>query len=164
VTLTDFTRQFYRIFCPNYKSSIQKGFEALEKIDKLKKLAMEGNITQYDYNFHHDTFFLFAKARELMYSNIDAAKIKKFKKLSKEYKLQYPKTYRFYVKLEKERWRLLSFIIKILVRHSKEYRMIDKILFNRLTSHLYMYLYRVAKKRFPKFLNNQAMPVEILFK
>ncbi len=165
VTLTSFTLQFYRAFCRNHMASIKIGFRALEKIKDLRRLAIEGNIPQYNYEFHFDTFFLLAKARELIYRDTGKEGIKEFKKLAKTYKSKHPKTYRFYVKLNNnENSRLFLPMLKLLVRKNSHYRLIDRMLFNPLTSRFYLFLYRKSKKRFPKFLNKQAMPIDTLFR
>lgn len=165
VTLTNFTLMFYKIFCTNHEDSIEKAYTALGKIIRMKEIAEEAGIENYNYEFHYDTFYLLAKMREIIYSDVKKDDIKEFKHLAKEYKDKYPNTYRFYTKISiKKNYFLTSVLIKLLVRKKREYRFIDKVLFNKITSKFYIYLYQIAKKRFPKFLDSQAMPVETLFK
>ncbi len=165
VTITDFTIQFYRAFCTDYNTSLEKGIKALEKIEKLGGLSMEIGLEDYRYDFHHDTFFLLAKARDLIYKDSIEGEVKNFKKMVKKYKVQYPGSYNFYVKIDGGKAKsLLAFMLKTLVRKDRKYRIIDRVLFSPLSTRIYIGLYRVAKKKFPKFLNKQAMPVEILFK
>ncbi len=157
--------QFYRAFRRDREASIKVGFRALDKIIELKSLATEGNIPQYNYEFHYNTFFLFAKSRELIYRDTGKEEIKEFKKLTKDYELKHPKTYRFYVILNSSKTnRLLPPMLKLFVRRNSNYRLIDKLLFNPLTSRFYLFLYKKSKKRFPKFLNKQVMPIDTLFR
>lgn len=165
VTITDFIINFHRNFCSDPDMSVRKGFEALKKVKRLQEIAIKSGIDQYDYNFHYETFFIFAKARELIYFNEKKSEIKKFKRLVKVYKSKYPRAYKFHIKVSTKKiapW--FSFLLKILIRKTKDYRMVDKFLFNKFTFHIYMLLYKVVRKRFPKFLNNQAMPFETLLK
>ena len=80
VTITDFTIQFYRTFCTDYNMSIEKGIKALEKIERLGEISSEIGLEDYRYDFQRDTFFLFAKARDLIYKDSTEEEVKNFKK------------------------------------------------------------------------------------
>ena len=165
VTITDFTVAFYRNFCQDPESSIEIGYKALKKIDKLNRIARENEIDCYDYAFHYDTFYLLLKSRELIYFDLNRECIKEFKTMVKKYRSDYPYAYRFRVKLSKKKKNKIFLpLIRLLVRRKKEYRLQDKILFNKFTSPIYLSIYKTAKKKFPKFLDNQGMPFETLFK
>lgn len=168
VTITDSMFHFYRVFVKKREKSVNDAYETLEAINTMKELADQLQVP-YNYNFHYDTFRLFAISRDLLYSKkaYDTTLINRLYELLGEYEAEYPLKYRFYVNLSSDRKLLSSFFarlaIRILVRKRKKYRLVDFLLFNRTTSPIYLLLFYIVKDKLPKFVNKQGMPVRSLF-
>ena len=168
VTVTESMMQLYHVNIKQHSRQVHEGYKRLEDIDTMKELAEQLQIP-YNYNFHYDTFQLFAIARDLLYSkkkNHDTL-IKHFYDLLDEYEANYPQKYRFYINLSEDVRGFSSFIariaIRIIVRKKKQYRMIDYVLFNRFTSGIYLLIFFYLRNKLPKFVNKQGMPVRSLF-
>ena len=151
-------------FVVNKKKSLKEVFKALSILKKMGKLSLQIGLP-YKYNFHYDTFRIIAYCRKLIYSEEKTLILKKLKLLLKKYYAKYKQIYKFNIsKNIKQKSLLFRFIIKILFRKKSKYRFIDRLIFNRFVSFFILIYIKINKRMFPKFVNNQGMPLDIFFK
>lgn len=168
VTITDSMLHIYHVFVKHRNTQVTEGYKRLEDLIKMKELAEQLQLP-YNFSFHHDTFELFAIARDLLYSkrkDIETISNRLYE-LLEEYEANYPRKYRFYVNMSGKSNIFTSLIVRlsvrIFVRKKKKYRIIDYLIFNRLTSGIYLLIFYTIRNKLPKFVNKQGMPVRSLF-
>jgi len=163
VTVTPAMALFHRTFAADTESGVLAAGEALKKIETMGRLA-RGLDIPYDYKFHLDTFTVFSLCRRLLYGACDENAAEMLKALVEEYEMKYPWAYRFNLEMKYSLGRTRpSRLLKAVIREGREYRLIDRLLFNPLTIPLYLLAFRLMQNRLPKFVNRQGMPVKALF-
>ena len=175
------------------RRSVAAGFAALDKIKSMRKLARAAGLP-YDFRFHFDTFRLFALARQALYGPAlnhhhvtenrssperTAAETtelaNQLRTYCKRYRRRYPDAYRFQIDPtmvasgEAGAARgfvntAVAFFLRRALRTHREYRWIDRVLFNPLTGRVYAFVFTLLKDRFPAFLNQQGMPLDRLLR
>lgn len=158
-------------FVQDKKTCLQEAAIALEKLDKMRPLAIASGMPYEDIEFMTDTFRILALAREYYFQPFTAEMEQRIRSAKKEYKLKYPKTglrYRYRVKTDfKPFWlkaRHLGWAIKVLMRRQRGYRLIDRILALNALSLVYRIIARRRPHWIPGFAKDSAMGVETVFK
>jgi hypothetical protein len=165
ITVTDAVIEFYNAFNEeNKEKSIRAAILSLNKIKKIKEL-LPFIKADFDYNFYSDTFKIIAYIRFLIYKENKDEIAGVLKNKIKKYNKKYKKRYKVYIKISKNYKNMaIKSFIKMFVRTDKKYRFVEKFFFNPLSSRIITLFYKLVKKNFPNFSDNQAMPIETFFK
>ena len=137
----------------------------------MLELAPQGGVPVEDIQFMRDTFRLLALAREYYFTEFTPELEARLREAKRLYKLAWPKRglhARYRVKLDfKPFWlrrRYLGWVLELVMRRRKRYRMIDRL----LTLHLLSLIYRIVAWRrphwIPGFAKESAMGVDVVFK
>lgn len=149
---------------------VKQGYDALEKVTEMKRLAKELGLPVADIEYMYDTFSIFLLAREYYFSPYNEEIRKRIKKAKKGYKKKYPKSVRprYRVKTNFDPFTLRSahirWLTRILLRKKRGYRVLDRLLTLHLLGVAYKLLIRARPKLIPKFAREHAMGIETLFK
>jgi len=153
----------FNSFISNKIESTKISSNSLDKIKELKKIGNKLHIP-YNYRLHYDTMLLFYLIRQLMYNPNDIELLNRIEKLIEQYHDNYPEHYKFSIS---ENFNspagLLIFLIKLVIRKKKRFRILDNLIFNPITSFLIITIIKLNKKSFPEFAGKIAMPVENFF-
>ncbi len=164
VSVTDGIIRFYNAFSDDTEESVRTGFRMLSRIKRMGEISKKHNFP-YDFDFHYDTLKIIAYCRKLIYSDHKREDCLYIDHLLEKYRNQYPKCYKFYINVTKQKKSLFTeLLISLFVRKRKEYRFLDRFLFNSVTSVLFLLTYRVFKRNFPLFIGKSAMPLSSIFK
>ncbi len=149
---------------------LQQGEEALKKIERMKEIASDAGLPVDDIQYMHDTFAILQLAREYYFLPFDETRKLKIKRAKKEYKKRYPKNSRprYRIKTNFEPMRLksrhLKWLMNILLRKKRGYRVIDRLLTLHLLGFIYKLLVRARPNMIPQFARKHAMGIETIFK
>lgn len=152
------------------ESCLQQGRDGLKKIARMREIAVEANLPVEDIDYMSDTFTLLHLAREYYFLPYDEERKKKIKKAKKEYKKRYPKSLRprYRIKANFEPMQLrsthLKWLMKILLRRKRGYRVIDRLFTLHLMGIMYKLLVKAKPEIIPKFARKHAMGIETIFK
>lgn len=144
---------------------------SLQKLDQMRKFAVECGMPVDDIEYMRDTFGILALAREYYFRTFDAEMELRLRAAKKAYKAKYPKggsRSRYRVKMHfTPFWlkaRYLGWALKILMRRRRGYRVVDRI----VTLHALSMIFRVISKRrphwIPAFAKESAMGVDTVFR
>lgn len=163
-------RKLMRHFVGDGATCLRQAQESLAKIDRMRHLAELAGLPAADIDYMRHTFTLLALAREyylLPYSEELRARLKQAKK---DYKLRYPagSRPRYKVKLSfkplRVRRRYLGWLVDLLLRRQRRYRLLDHLLTLHLLSFTYRLVHVSRPKLIPKFARKRAMGLEAIFK
>jgi hypothetical protein len=163
-------RKLIRHFVTDSPTCLEQARSALKKIERMRLLAQEVGLPVADIDYMRDTFRLLALAREyylLPYSEDLRARLKQEKK---DYKNQYPagSRPRYKIKLSfkpfQVKRRYLGWLLNLLLRRQRGYRLLDHLLTLHLLSFTYRLLHVSRPKLIPKFARKRAMGLETIFK
>ncbi len=159
VTLTNLVILAYRSFTRNWEKSIEKGKRGLLSIKRMGALNSALDLP-YDNRFHYRTFRLLYLSRKIIYGKDGDKPLVKLKILLKKYRSDYPDGYHFYINFKKTYFPpLLKFLLGLFIRKKAGYRLIDRLLYNSLTTGLLITIYRLIRGNFPLVAGKQGMPV-----
>lgn len=130
--------------------------EDLDNFLKLGKKLKIGNI-----NFYYETLKILLLCRKTMLNKIKEGEL--MREINK-YKNKYPDSFEFSINLSKENNKTFEKLAKLLIRERKEYRLIDKLLMSRFLSYISILIINNYIKNMPKFVNKQAMNIDIFFR
>lgn len=149
---------------------IDQGQKALKKIERMKEIAAEAGLPVEDIQYMYDTFAILQLAREYYFLPFDETRRQRIKKAKKEYKKRYPKQIRprYRIKTNFEPMRIksrhLKWLMHILLRRKRGYRVIDRLLTLYLMGFMYKLFIKARPKMIPKFARKHAMGIETIFK
>lgn len=158
-------RQFFRCFVKEGEEKILQGRRALEKIREMQRLAVELRLPGEDLAFMYDTFALLAAAREYYFREFSPAIVEKLTRLRDEYRARHALRYAIHLdfrplRLKRDR---LRWILKVLLRRQRGYRLVDRLFIIRALGWLYPLL-RGRGGLWPGFARRQAMGIDTVFK
>lgn len=158
-------RQFLRCFVREGEEKILQGQRALEKIREMQRLAAELGLPDGDLTFMYDTFAVLAAARAYYFREFCPAIVDELTRLRDSYRARHPVRYSIHldfrpVQLKRER---LRWILKVLFRRQRGYRLVDRLFTIRLLGWLYPLL-RGRARILPDFSRKQAMGIDAVFK
>jgi len=160
VTVNDTIISLYRNYSNNNAHSIEMGRDTLIKFKKLKNLQKKLRF-DYDYDYHFDTIYILYFIREFILTGKETL-LEIIDNLIVKYYNKHKYPYKFYISVTGKKRKITDLILKTIIRKRAKYRIIDRIIFNRLTSPLIMLLINLYKRNFPDFVNKQGMPIEKL--
>lgn len=163
-------RKLMRHFVSDSEACLAQAKTALEKIDRMRALAEQAGLPVADIDYMRHTFTLLALAREYYFLPYTEELREKLKQAKKDYKLQHPagSRPRYKVKLSfkplQVRRRYLGWLIDLLLRRQRRYRLLDHLLTLHLLSFTYRLVHVSRPKLIPKFARKRAMGLEAIFK
>lgn len=164
VTVTEHIVTFCNLFAENGARSVEAAAQGLECVRAMGDIGKKLDLP-YDHEFHYDTFELLYLCRRMIYGDGDGAAYEEFTVKLAQYRERHPGTYRFRVSTGRPAGgRFMRFILRTFIREGKQYRTIDRFLFGPLTPMLFRLWFRLTRKKFPAFIDKQAMPLEKLLK
>ncbi len=176
LTATDLIRRLYLALSANgaahgggveHDQTAYPTPEAFESyIVELDRLRRRLNF-KYDFGFHRDLFrILHAVGLELTRPDsdpFDPARIEALQTAAEAFRKRYGSLIKFKIHLTgRSESRILRTFLRLCARRRRSYRLLDRLLFNRLTIRLYLLVFHLNRKRLPAFINRQAMPIRIL--
>lgn len=163
-------RKLLRILVSSGEESVNKGYLALEKIEKMESIARELNLPDADIRYMYDTFSLLVLARKYYFLPYSDALKKRILKAKKRYKKTYPKESRPRYRMKTNftpftlRRYHLKWILQISLRKKRGYRVVDYLITMHLLAIVYRIIVFVKPDAIPKFARKKAMGIEAIFK
>ncbi len=163
-------RKLMRHFVSDPEACLNQAQDGLEKIERMRALAQEAGLPVDDIDYMHATFTLLALAREYYFQPYSEGLKTRLKQAKKEYKQRYPSgsRTRYKVKLSFKPFRLrrrtLGWLLDLLLRRQRGYRLIDHLLVLHLLALTYRLLHASSPGLIPKFARKRAMGLETIFK
>lgn len=146
---------------------VRNGYQALKNIRRMKELAAELGLPQEDFDFQYDTFRIIAVARAYYFLSHPQRTLKLLVRMKENYDAKWPEP-RYAVHIDPKPFPLrrvhLHRIIKLLCRHRRGYRLLDRLLAVTLYSALGPLVRRANRNIFPDFAQEQAMGIDSVFK
>ncbi|MGJ8657772.1 MAG: hypothetical protein ACSHX6_15095 [Akkermansiaceae bacterium] len=162
-------------FVKDKEKAIAEANQALLHFPEMLSLADSLKWNTADVHFMHQTFKLFALAREYYFTPFTPAMKKRVNEAKDAYKKQFPNSPnktnserpRFRIKIDYRRFpvshRKLAILQRLFIRNNSKYRMTDHVVTLRLLGILYRFFSKKKSKLIPKFLRKSAMGVDSLF-
>jgi len=160
----------FRVLVQHNEQIVAAGYEALQKIEQMKALALDLQLPVGDIEFMADTFALLALAREYYFLPYNDEIRLRLKIAKKKYKDQYPKSSRPRYRIKTDfnpfalRSRHLGWLLRISLRNKRGYRIIDYLLTIHLLSLIYFLLTRAKPDIVPPFARKSAMGIGAIFR
>jgi hypothetical protein len=167
IVANHFMRKFMRCYVSNGRKVVEQGFQALEKIKRMKQLAEPLGLPVEDFDFMYETFSMIAKVREYYFLDFTSELQNQLVEMKKAYEEKYAEP-RYTLMLDCSRFKLrrahLRLMLKVMFRGEHGYRLFDRIVTLNLLSILYPLLKRFNKKVVPEFASESAMGFDSIFK
>lgn len=163
-------RKVLRYLVQDGEQSVSSGYQALEKIERMKALAMDLQLPADDIQFMADTFALLALAREYYFLPYTEEIKLRLKNAKKQYKSQYPKSCRPRYRVKTDfspfvlRTRHLGWLLRISLRSKRGYRVLDYLLTLHLLTMIYFLITRAKPDLIPSFARKSAMGIGAIFR
>ncbi|NCC50108.1 MAG: hypothetical protein EOM20_02720 [Spartobacteria bacterium] len=166
ILITHSLRKILRCFISDGEACIREGYQALDKIQRMKRRARKLGLPEDDFDFQYATFEILAKSREYFFRPYDEGLIRELSAMVASYRVHYPTGYTVVLDFKPVRVarRLIRAVLRFCLRDQRGYRLIDRLFILKLLSVLYPLLNRFGAKRVPAFAARQAMGVESLFR
>ncbi|MDD2463041.1 MAG: hypothetical protein PHI97_03525 [Desulfobulbus sp.] len=163
-------RKLMRHFVSDSEACLNQAQDALAKIGRMQQLAKEAGLPVDDIDFMQATFALLALAREYALLPFSEELKDRLKQAKKRYKQRFPSgsRSRYKIKLSFKPFRLrrryLGWLLGLLLRRQRGYRLIDHLLVLHLLALTYRLLHASRPGLIPKFARKRAMGLETIFK
>lgn len=163
-------KKFLGHFVRDGEACIRQGYSAIGKIDRMHDLAATCNLPVEDIEYMKHTFAILALAREYFFRPFDEDIVRRLKKAKKAYKKRYPRgtRYRYAIKLDFKKFRMkrrtIKWMFHYFIRDQKTYRAIDRLVFLRFLSVVYVVVRRAAPRVIPEFARKSAMGIDAIFR
>lgn len=170
IFINDSVRKVLQYLVKKPEDTIQEGYIALKKIEKMKSLAEELSLPAEDLQFMADTFHILALARSYYLLPDNDKTVMKLKKAKKKYKKLYPKKDRprYQIKTNYESFPLrighLALLSRFCLRTQRGYRVIDYLFTLHLLGLLYRIFVLMNPKKIPAFARKHAMGIGTIFR
>ena len=157
-------------FVRDGEACIRQGHSALHKIDRMHGLAATCGLPVEDIEFMRHTFAILALAREYFFRPFDDEIVERLNAAKKAYKKRYPRgtRYRYAVKLDFKKFRMkrrtIKWMFHYFIRDQKTYRTIDRLVFLRFLSAVYLVVKRTSPRVIPEFARKSAMGIDAIFR
>jgi hypothetical protein len=155
------------ISAPTGRELVRSGYQALKNIRRMKELAAELGLPQESFDFQYDTFRIIAVARAYYFLSHPELTLGLLKKMKKNYEAKWPEP-RYAVQIDPKPFPVrrthLKRLIRIVCRHRRGYRPLDRLLAVTLYSALGPLVRRANRNIFPDFAREQAMGIDSVFK
>jgi hypothetical protein len=170
IFINDSVRKILQHLVENHEGSIQEGYNALEKIKRMKTLAEELGLSAEDIQFMNDTFYIIALARSYYFLPDNEETVTTLKKAKKKYKVLYPKKDhpRYRIKTNYKPFPLriasLALLSRFCLRNKRGYRIIDHLFTLHLLGVIYRLFVFINPEKIPAFVRKQAMGIGTIFR
>lgn len=155
-------RKLLRCFVADGEQKVTQGYAALRKIDTMLELARKLGLPEDGLRFQKDTFEILAAAREYYFAPFTPELSARLASLRDQYRRRHDP--RYTVSLDFSRFplpgRYLRLLLRVLLRHRRRYRMLDRIQMIRLLSISGPLLRLTQRRLMPHFADRQAMGLE----
>ena len=159
-------RQILRCFVQDGEKAIRTGYEAVADIEEMKGLAERMDFRKGDIDFMLDTYRILALAREYYFRDFSADVAKKLESARDAYRTAHECRYSVHLDFKPVNLRTgrLRWLVRILFREQRGYRLIDRVFTIRILSWIYPLLKRMGVNFLPAFSQKQAMGIDTVFK
>jgi len=163
-------RRILGYFVKDPETAVRAGEAALGLFPHMLKLVRETGWPEDDIEFMRDTFRLIALARRFYFLPWDPDLLIAIGQAKQTYKQRWPRPdrqrYRIKTSLEPAhaKRRLLRWIIALLLRKRRGYRLIDRLFTLDLLGMLYRLFKPAARRALPKHLRKSAMGIDAVLK
>lgn len=159
-------RQLLRCFVTDDDAVIERGRDALKKIDEMRGLAERLGLPVKDIEFMRDTFAIFAVAREYYFGEYTPELADRLRTMREAYRSRHAVRYSIHLDFQPVniKTRRLRWYLRILFRDKRGYRLLDRFFTIRILGWLYPLLTRMGLKFLPEFSRKQAMGIDSVFK
>jgi len=163
-------RKLMRALVGNGKECVEAGYDALTRINRMKELTRELGFRVEDIEYMADTFGLLALAREYYFLPYSEEVKYRIKMAKKEYKRKYPRGSRPRYRIKTNfspftmHSRHLRWLLFILLRDKRGYRVMDHLLTLHLLAYSMRFLFFLRPGILPKFIRDSAMGIETIFR
>jgi len=160
--VNDLTRAVVFYFVKNHANFLKISDDSLQSINHMKNLSAKLKI---DTDFALGTFYLLYLCRKLFYKPNDLLLQDLIKEKISIYKNTYSHHYKFEIDYAYSFFRVGIFktIFKITLRRRKKYRLVDYVLFNKISSQIMGEVFTRASNHLPSFVNSIGMPLKTFF-
>ncbi len=163
-------RKMMQTFVVDGKECVDAGYRALSKIDQMKALARQIGLNVDDIQYMADTFGILALAREYYFLSYSDEVKYRVKIAKKNYKLKYPpgSRPRYRIKTDFSNFKMrshhLRWILRLLLRDKRGYRVLDYLFTLHLLAYAIRFLVFVRPSILPKFARDSAMGIETILR
>lgn len=159
-------RQIMRCFVSHGEAAVQRGKDALARIDEMIELSRRLDLRPEDFVFMRDSYEILAAAREYYFRDFTSDTANRIRSLDGKYREKYPDGYTFHINFNPVRVKTarLRWILKILLREKRGYRFTDRIFTIHILGIVYPTLRRINPGLLPDFSRKQAMGIDTIFK
>ncbi len=166
IFINHYVRQFLRCFVLDGEARIREGRFALEKLDEMIDLAIREDLPVSDLRFQRDTFAILAAAREFFFRPRNRAADARLVAQVRRYRATYSPRFNIFLGLLPIRLgrRRLRWMLNLLFRPRRGYRVIDRLLVLRLLGAGFPFLLKSAPARLTEFAEGQGMGWRALFR
>jgi hypothetical protein len=163
-------RKIVAHFMTDPERALRAGEAAAAWFPRMIELAKEAELPVDDIEHMRDAFGLILLARRYYLLPFDESMAETIRVTKKHYKQRWPKEirqrYRVKVSFEpfKLKRRTIAWMVSLMVRKKRGYRLIDHVFTLGLLSYVYRIFRTRAPQALPKFMRESAMGVDVLFK
>lgn len=160
IFITDTVRLFLRHFVQDPEGKIGQGYEALRKLQRMIALAEEMRLPADGLRAQYAVYEVLAVAREYFFGTPNPAVECRLRELIRQVYLSPVEShYVFIARFRKSRVRggLIRFVLRLLIRRRRDYRLTDRLVLLRLLAWLGWMLKFVPAHRLPAVAVSQGM-------
>ena len=164
--ITPWMRAVLRCMVLDHQRTITEGWHALQTLNTMQQLAMEHDLPQQGLQLQYDTFELLATAREYFFSDAPVAIQERLAILHKRYRATHRQRYALQSAEAAGvlHSRYFPFLLRIVLREQRGYRLIDHLLVLQLPTLLTPLLRRWYRQIFPPSTRAHGMGIEVVLK
>lgn len=163
-------RKIVSHFITDPERALRGGEAAAELFPRMIQLAREAELPVDDIEHMRDAFGMILLARRYYFLPFDETLAEQIRAAKRHYKQRWPKEIRqrYRVKISfvpfKLKRRTIAWMISLMVRKKRGYRLLDRFFTLSLLSFIYRIFRTRAPQALPKFMRESAMGVDVLFK
>lgn len=163
VTVTKAVAALSRRVVENPEKVIADAKAVLARMKGLKALAKAADIP-YRAKFHYRTFKMLFRVKKALYLPQPDEKIEKLIARAEKYHRRYPEGYRFKIDPDiNGASPVVAGALRLFVRPRRRYRILDRMLFNRISSRAVTAATLLIRGHLPDFADRQGMPLSAFF-
>lgn len=159
-------RKVLRRLVHDREASIEDGYAQLETIRSMQERAPAAGLESEDFELQYDTFEILAIAREYFLAEDHRPAARRLEEKVEAYAARHPEG--FLIELSFSPWNIrsawLKALLRVFMRRSSTYRVVDRAALNVLTKVLYPIANRLHARKMPGMLRKQAMGIEVIFR
>lgn len=159
-------RKIIRRFVHERNEAIHDGYRMLQKVRRMQQLAEGLGLDGGDLEHQYAVCKVIAMGREYYLGDWDPKLARSITEEIQRYRQRYPHGFHIicdFSPVQLKKW-MVKTIFRLSVRHTPNYRWIDRIFFLRFAALVYPIVNWWQKRRLPSFARSQAMGIQTLFK